>query len=127
MLACPRQLLLRTWLIKPEQSLHPQNREATISSSLLLLYATDSLDDRPKGKEERWQLPTDRKHWLGAGNGKNGPTEQEPYQPATTSLGVSGSGAEMLGGASRNRRGWRRCLENHARLQVLNVTRPAPR
>lgn len=52
---------------QPAQSLHHQNREATISSSLLLLYATDSLDDRPKGEEERWQLPTDRKHRLGAG------------------------------------------------------------
>lgn len=35
------------------QSLHHQNREATISSSLLLLYATDSLDDRPKGEEKK--------------------------------------------------------------------------
>lgn len=76
-------------------------------------------------KKKRWQLPSDRKHRLGTGKGKSGPTGQQ--QPATASLGLSGGGTEMLGGASRNREDWRRRLENHARLQVLNVTRSAPR
>lgn len=110
---------------RPAQSLHHQNREVTISSSLLLLYATDSLDDRPKGEEERWQLPTDRKHRLGAGKGKSNPTGQEPVsQPPKASLG---GGAEMRGGASRSLGGRRRGLENHARHKVLSVTRSAPR
>lgn len=114
---------------QPEQSLHHQNREATISSSLLLLYATDSLDDRPKGEEKRWQLPTDRKHRLRTGKGKSGPTgQQQPIsQPATASLGNDVGGTEMMGGASRNRGDRRRRLENHACLQVPSVTGSAPR
>lgn len=94
---------------------HLQNREATSRILFLLLYATDSLHDRPKGEEGRWQesfLPT-QSHGLGEGRAR------KPL--ARTDIGrrcwVRSPGAP----------GQEAVLREPRPPQVPSVTLPAPR
>lgn len=78
---------------QPAQSLHHQNREATISSSLLLLYATDSLEKGQRVRKKDGNFLQTESTGLGRDRERVAQPARSPScQPPTTSLGLSEDG-----------------------------------